>query len=165
MLTAGHAAEFAADLSKLADALNAVGEPAYLHRFILRNGFLTAGARLPKPYRRSQAKQCFRNAATLVLRHRHLAYVEGFAWRPSLGLPIHHAWAYDGRQVIDPTWRDPDECYYYGIAFDADALTERLRETSTYGVFDPGERSTLPFMLARDPGLGAAAAPALPIPG
>lgn len=71
---------------------------------------------LPKGIKRGEKKQCFFNAAMLVMNN-DLIYVEGFALLPNIPLPIHHAWCIaEGEDaVIDPTSDKLVE--YIGIPF------------------------------------------------
>lgn len=62
-------------------------------------------------------RECFRNAALLAVKHR-IAYVEGHCLS-SIGFPVLHAFCVDGEgRVVDPTWTDPLDCLYHGVALD-----------------------------------------------
>jgi hypothetical protein len=94
---------------------------------------------LPKGRPRSVIKECFKNAAQLVLwrPELQLTYVEGYA----LGIfPVLHAWAVtpDGT-VIDPTWnRKPYRpgTEYFGIPFKTQFLCQCMIKNGTYGILD-----------------------------
>jgi len=91
-------------------------------REIVDHGRPYIGISRLKGYRKRKDKQCFSNAADLALTERG-TYVEGYASLPAGGGPIHHAWiTLDGVHAIDPTWRDPVNCHYVGIAFPKDIV-------------------------------------------
>lgn len=117
------------NLTDLRDNFKMLGGNAawLLYDFVLRYGKPYLAATLPKRYVRRMPKACFYNARTLVLRAKGLEYCEGYALRPNLGLPMHHAWAVKGETVIDPTWSEPETCEYLGITFDRAYLTYPLR--------------------------------------
>jgi hypothetical protein len=71
-------------------------------------------------------------------------YVEGFAMRPSLGVPTGHAWLTREGEAFDPTWRDMSgrqnlDCHYYGVAFSPVALGRLLVDRGYYGLLDPAD--------------------------
>ena len=109
-------------LKELGDRLGKLHPHAgLLERTVAASGSPCWARALPRPFKPMPPKQCFVNAARLVGRYPRLTYVEGFAYRETVGLPIHHAWAVDeDRQVVDPTWDDPVDCSYWGVPFDRD---------------------------------------------
>jgi hypothetical protein len=112
-------------------------QPSGLHimRAVVDHGRPYIGINRPKGYRKRKDKQCFWNAADLALSDRG-TYVEGYASTPR-GV-IHHAWVtLDGVHAIDPTWRDPAECYYVGIAFPKEIVAR-------YGLQERGSVPLLP---------------------
>jgi len=55
---------------------------------------------------------------------------------PYAGIPVAHAWCVNQRdEVIDPTWRDPEHCAYYGIVIPEDVLGCLMYLKRTYGFF------------------------------
>jgi hypothetical protein len=63
-------------------------------------------------------RNCFGNALAYAVDRGDVYYVEGYALDRQLGMPMQHAWLVDDRgSVIDPTWDDPEENDYFGIAF------------------------------------------------
>lgn len=113
------------------------GEPGWEYGspedFVLRHGRAYEWAPLPEGFEYGEAKQCYANAANLVLLRDFpgasfydgvdLTYVEGYAMSANLGIAVEHAWVVtpDGA-VIDPTWRDADndEC---GFCFGEGAVS------------------------------------------
>lgn len=129
---------------------SAVGSPAILERFVLRNG----REYTPQPFtgKRMTAKECFTNAA--IKAYSDQTYVEGFAMREGIEFPIHHAWLADkGGNVIDPTWIDPEKCQYFGIPIDHEELWDELARTGFYSILVPGEMFNFEWMVQKDPGI------------
>ena len=101
---------------------------------VLRYGVERAGAALPPRIARMKAKECFRNA-TLTAVTRSMDYCEGYAVRPMLGIPIHHAWCVDASgTVVDPTWSDAQECFYLGVSVDAKTAWDITVRSGVYGL-------------------------------
>lgn len=150
-------------LDKTIASWETMGVHSMLERFVRRNGRAGHPSALPKGVRPGAGKQCFKNAAEFAiwdgsrpkaLQDLDLTYVEGYAMRPSLGIPIHHAWLETpSGEVIDTTWRDPETCLYWGVPIPADALRLVLLKTGVYGVFDLGHRLNHEFMFDYDPDL------------
>ncbi len=101
--------------------------------FVLCHGqFYTPGPR-PSSIKKETNRQCFKNAADLVFRHPELTYVEGWGFNM---IPIHHAWCVTSEgKVVDPTWKEPESCIYFGVAFPGNILTAILLQSEVYGVF------------------------------
>lgn len=131
-------------LSSFVAQLTAGGiDPASLlmYRGVLEAGREHTPAAFPADLPKGKLKECFYNAANLIMadllapRSRGLFYVEGYAFTPRLSMPIHHAWCVDrDGNVLDPTWRDPEACAYFGIEMSPEELLEWLTESETYGV-------------------------------
>lgn len=88
---------------------------------------------------RGVAKQCYRNAGTLVIDDCDglYTYCEGYVHPPGL-FPIHHAWCLDGGgKVIDPTLRENPDNLYFGIAITTEHLLATILKTGVWGVLGP----------------------------
>ena len=97
--------------------------------FVIAHGRAFVAAALPAPMERMEVGQCYANAQALAFAHPELTYVEGVA----AGLTVRdHAWCVtaDG-VVIDPTWRDPESCAYFGIPFQPGYLHEVVDASKT----------------------------------
>ena len=132
------------------DAWAALGHPALLQRFVLRNG--KAYAWRPRIGPKLPAKLCFQNAALLALKGMG-TYVEGLALRPGMGIIIHHAWLDVDGEAMDPTWEAAEDNQYFGVGIPTPMLQEELLRNGTYGLFDLGTRLNLELMLKIDPDL------------
>jgi hypothetical protein len=138
-----------------------IGHPALLQRFVLRNG---------KPYtprkrigRRGTPKECFANAAKIVVRKPrpdHVltgwGYVEGFAvHRTEPIMAFHHAWVTtDRNDAMDPTL-DAEQYEYFGVEFELEVLMQQIRRNRVYGLLDPGMGLNYQLMFEVDPQLEA----------
>lgn len=127
------------------DRANTLMHPAtegWAHRsiegLVLSEGTIYKGQPLPEGFTPMEKKMCFANAFELVLGEHDLTYVEGYALRPQLGLPMMHGWCIDGDdRVIDPTWDEPDTCVYIGIPFTRWDMVELLEaNNNTLPVID-----------------------------
>jgi len=130
------------------DAFTRLGQPPLLQTFILRNGqeFKT------QPYKgkRMTPKECFCNAAN---RHDGI-YAEGYGLRNDMPLLVHHAWRVSEHgNVIDPTWKKPEECQYFGVTMEQDKLWEILMKKGTYSLWDSARGLNYKLMFELDPGL------------
>lgn len=128
-----------------------LGVRALMERFVVRNGTLRRGSLFNG--KRGTPKECFSNAVDLSLSNG-LTYVEGYAMRPAMGIPIHHAWCEDEEgRVFDPTWADAGDCQYLGVSFTQSALFAEMRKHEVYGVLDTGRGINTEFMFRYDPEL------------
>lgn len=87
----------------------------------------------PECVRPGVLRECFRNAANLVLRNpERLAYCEGIAHDI---IPCEHAWVVDleSGHAYDPTWRRLGS-EYLGVVISTEYLRESLVRTGYYGV-------------------------------
>jgi hypothetical protein len=120
--------------------------------FVLRHGVEFPVKGKPKgtranPIRMGRARNCYGNAANMVLRQRdrsddpeRFRYVEGFAMGDYF--PMQHAWVLDTSDdhVFDLTWRPGErEPIYLGVVFPTDVLLETIRRKWTYGMLDDRE--------------------------
>lgn len=131
---------------------NAVGHPALMERFVLRNG--RAMTATGEKFRdRMTPKQCFTNA-TQVVSEWAGTYVEGYAVRNDIPILIHHAWVMmDDGKAFDPTLEEPESYQYFGVPFETDVLWDEINRTGYYGLLDQGHGINIEFMLQRDPGM------------
>lgn len=78
-------------------------------------------------------KQCFRNAALLMMQESTLIYCEGFALS---AIPVQHAWCCDTEgRVYDTTWLDDRHktAEYIGVPFDDDFILNWIERNEQYG--------------------------------
>jgi len=110
--------------------------PVGLLALIHERGRSFTSAALPADVERGEAKQCFRNAFQLAMSRDDLIYVEGYA---SSIIPVLHAWCVTTRGVVvDPTWKDAEECAYYGIPLRRDFAQRLTFRNQFYGLLaDP----------------------------
>lgn len=117
------------------EALAPIGCGNMVRDFVLRHG----KAFTPAPFtgERMVAKRCFTNAIYYALERpaERLLYAEGFATIPGVPMLFEHAWCVtqDGT-VVDPTWRDPQECVYFGVAFEPAGVAEQVMRQGWHGL-------------------------------
>lgn len=107
--------------------------------FVARNGrSFEPTNTLPNNVRRGIPRQCFANAARLVMRRPGFIYCEGYGLTL---IPVMHAWVIDGNgRVIDPTWTGQTiASEYFGIAICTDFLRRTLAEQKHFGLIDAWE--------------------------
>ena len=101
--------------------------------FVLQNGTEFSS---PEPFPNlMEPKQCFCNAATLMLiNEQRYVYCEGYA---TSIIPVDHAWVLDTwtDEIVDPTWAEPG-IEYFGIAFNTQYVRRRLCKNEVYGLID-----------------------------
>jgi hypothetical protein len=121
--------------------------------FVLAEGKEFHPPESPPPIKLGVPKQCFSNAAKMVLDDMSgkYAYVEGFVQSPKLPMPIHHAWVVDKETsaVIDPTLGWSPKNRYMGVQFDTKFLRKKLFEQGYYGLLS-GEHMVNPIALGQD---------------
>lgn len=110
-----------------------------LQRTILEAGNPYIGSWQGHRYTARPERRCYQNAARLMKTSRlGLRYCEGYAVRPDLAIPIHHAWCLDrDNRVIDVTWRNAAEAHYLGVAFTRPEYA-RTAPTGSWSLFDTG---------------------------
>jgi hypothetical protein len=139
-------------LDAQASAFERLGAPQPMQRVILKHG--VGGMGSPHNFKMGKPGNCFENAAIAAcINNRHeLEYCEGYGFRHSLGIPIHHAWLMtpDGR-VIDVTWKDSTDCEYLGIRFKDADLRRWLLKGEVYGLLDTGRGINLDLLHEIDP--------------
>lgn len=104
---------------------------------------------------RGKQKECFGNAAKLVLREPSLTYVEGYA---TAIIPFHHAWCVtpDGT-IVEPTLRigkrDKDHLPrgYFGVPFDWEFVCAYLTEVQTFGLLDGMSKKSIDLQTGKIP--------------
>lgn len=85
--------------------------------------------------KRMTPKDCFRNATVMALENPDLYYCEGYAFKPSLGIPIHHGWCVTNQgKIVDPTWETPEQCFYIGHKPDKKTYIEWIAVTECPGI-------------------------------
>lgn len=126
-------------LRQRAESMLAIGG-GLLENFVLRNG--QEFKRTEHVLKVGPVKECFSNATHFILNQNlgsPYLYCEGYAVRPSIGMLIHHAWVVDNNgNAYDLTWRNNEQCYYYGVTFDAETLEEQILANGVYGLLDTG---------------------------
>lgn len=124
------------------------GETEGARRFVIDYGCAFTAAPLPKGIRRRKPGTCYESCAKIVLDNRPeffgIQYVEGFAMRPSAGVPVKHAWLSHDGLAIDPTWRNPGggddlDCLYFGVMFPLPALAAIIAKRRYFGLLDPAD--------------------------
>lgn len=103
---------------------------------VLALGRPWAAAPRPPGIRKGRPRQCFRNSFLLAERRPELGlrYCEGYA-SSDLGIPTLHAWCVDpDDQVVDPTWPEPAEGAYFGLALPLDLVRATVVRTGCWGV-------------------------------
>lgn len=122
----------------VAQVLNFMGEcGSELAKFLLKHGQYFTSQELPDEYPYDEQKMCFCNAANHAIGDESLTYVEGYAINM---IPCMHAWCVDtGGNVIDTTWRNSEDCIYFGVPFDTKYLRRVLLERQYYGVIESPE--------------------------
>lgn len=110
------------------------------HELVLELGRpMHAAAGLPKAAPRGNLRYCYGNTLRLISHYPRLIYCEGYAmpWADGrAGEPSLHAWALTANgRVWDPTWPDPFNSAYFGIAFSpADVARFVNLDEDTFGV-------------------------------
>jgi hypothetical protein len=95
---------------------------------------------------RLEPKHCFYNAGKLAMLRKDLTYVEGFFWRGTLPIPIHHAWLITPEGfVIDPTIQenaayDAEGREYWGVPFSTTFVRRSWKGRSTCSILEHPER-------------------------
>jgi len=104
--------------------------------FVLSNGRAYTPTPLPVDAPRGEMSRCFMNAAKLMDYEPGLSYVEGYAIRKGLPIPLLHAWCVDEfGKVLDSTWPDDGE-EYFGVALSTDYVRRTMLARGKYGIID-----------------------------
>jgi hypothetical protein len=136
------------------EAFQRMGHRRWTAEFLLRNGVTFYGVKRPKGMRRGTPKMCYSNSTKLFLSEHNMAYYEGFAMDPEMGLPISHAWnVRGGFQVIDLTLKEPEKYQYIGYCFPEDVLTAELVKNKVYGLLNVNEMYNVDLLRRLDPEL------------
>lgn len=86
------------------------------------------------PAQYTKQKQCFYNAAHVVMLNRDLTYVEGFYCRNELPIPMPHAWTVNAAgSIVDPT---ADVCDHAYMGILVPDVWQWLATSEYYGLFD-----------------------------
>jgi hypothetical protein len=94
---------------------------AGIYDFVLREGRVYEPCELTDlTYGKPRA--CFYNAALTAALYKRTAYIEGFAFSPTVSIPVHHAWnlTADGR-LADITW-NPVGIAYFGVEIPVEVI-------------------------------------------
>ena len=145
-------------LEKQTRLYDGMGHFDAIAHFVLLHGIERAGSPLANGAPLMKMKECFRNATLLAVRAGY-RYAEGYAIRPDLGIPMHHGWCVDDAgRVIDPTWRDPERCFYLGVEADAHKVAAIVTRIGYYGILATGVQYHYDVMDDLRPGFAAFAA-------
>lgn len=105
-----------------------------IEAFVLEHGRQWQAAKRPAGQRKRRSQMCFMNATHLMHEDDSLTYVEGYAAR---FFPTLHAWCVtpDG-VVVDLTWPDPQNSYYFGVPFKRSFVNATNLRRRYYGLLD-----------------------------
>ncbi len=86
--------------------------------------------------KRGTRKECFRNAARLVIDSPTAIYVEGYCMSKKFGLPILHAWIErrDDGAAFEVTFDDPENFEYFGIRYQTEFVLKQMCKHKVWGV-------------------------------
>lgn len=89
-------------------------------------------ARAPSWLTLGTRKECYKNSAHLALNNSEVQYTEGYALDlVDLPIPMEHAWVVDPEgKVIDPTWPESQNTYYFGVSFELEFLSSMLSKAN-----------------------------------
>lgn len=101
----------------------------------------------PTGVRLRREKYCFKNAATIAMRDPTFVYAEGWAMRPNLGIPLHHAVVIDTatKSVVETTWRNAIGSVYLLVPIRIEHAIASLVRTGVYGAFSDRELIATPL--------------------
>ncbi|MEN8447140.1 MAG: hypothetical protein ABG776_19245 [Cyanobacteria bacterium J06555_13] len=95
---------------------------------LLAHALFMPPAPLPPEVERGIPKYCYSNTQDLLDSHAELTYVEGYAIRDVVSLPLPHAWLMTSEgTAVDPTWSDDGVCYF-GIPLQTNWVQQFLAE-------------------------------------
>lgn len=122
-------------LEQFAEGWKTLGIDRMTHeQFVLEYGKTYHNVAVGK---RGAKKECFSNAARLVLASEGEAiYVEGYCMSKKFGLPILHAWIErreDGA-AFEVTLDDPENYEYFGIRYQTEFLVTEMVEHRVWGI-------------------------------
>ena len=115
-----------------------------VERYVLARGRPYRAARLPGAIRRGRADWCYENAGRYLQRHASagLKYIEGFAFGPPVDGMSEQAWLItEDDVVVDRQWPDPDQCAYFGVAFERREYLELVKTSGTWKVLHIAARA------------------------
>ena len=106
--------------------------------YIDKYGTECKAGRLPGDVLPGKPNLCYDNATQLAIRDpKRFQYTEGIAYTPTIpGLAFLHAWGTDTKtgKVVDPTWKEPEKCTYYGVKYNNKQYIKYIMKTGYYGV-------------------------------
>lgn len=117
--------DYRAHLQQIAEMFRGQYEP---HGRISRYELVATRGRVAtarQGYPIMEMKRCYNNSIEMALTHGY-DYMEGYAFRADIGIPIDHAWNYDptGSEHVDYTLRGAETCYYIGLTVPHDVLVK-----------------------------------------
>ena len=123
-----------------------LGHPAIIERFVLRNG--RAYEPMPRIGRKMRNKECFSNTTKFILRQNTGTYIEGYGY--NIVMPILHAWVSIDDKAMDPTWKYPMKCQYFGVEFSEDELHHQIFKNGYFGILDGPTGINYKFIFGKD---------------
>jgi len=132
-------------LRNVADLVKSIkSESAHTYKFkgcedlVLQLGEFHRPKPLPTWLEKGRLQACYANSFKLMTDHpATLTYVEGYACRAGLPLPVLHAWCIDREGwVYDATWPYEKETIYRGISFNRNFVLECVLDTGGYSILD-----------------------------
>lgn len=121
--------------AEIAEYLRITAEliPNGLNAWILQNGRAFTPAKRPRGVRKLRNGLCYKHAAHLAIRNPdRYTYVEGYGLSV---IPVQHAWCVDADgNVVDPTWKNPEDRGYFGVKFKVETLERYLVQQGVYGL-------------------------------
>jgi hypothetical protein len=113
-------------------AFQSMRQNLIIDEFILKHG--RAFERIAIGVDRATPKECFANAARLMMGNEFFLYTEGYACSYDFSYPIMHAWIMYNDEVIDNTLENPSNYAYFGICFDRKFVLAQLIKHKVFGI-------------------------------
>jgi hypothetical protein len=117
------------------------------HAALLDLGDGKPGSARPQGFRKLRNRQCYQNSWHAA-RQYGWAYCEGYAVSRDLAIAVMHAWNLDLEtgQVIDLTWRHPEQAYYWGMIIPHETAMQLMLHHGVYGVLASDWRLGAPLL-------------------
>jgi hypothetical protein len=105
------------------------------------------GSKRPQGVRKQRDRQCYQNSWHASQIHG-WAYCEGYALSGDISIPVMHAWNLnlETGQVIDLTWRHPEQAYYWGMIIPNQTAMQLMLHHGVYGVIASDYRLDVPLL-------------------